>query len=402
MPGTVIGLGWTSFFTDVSSEMVTSILPVYVFVSLQVSPVVFGLIDGLQQGASALVRLLGGFVADRWRRYKETALAGYVISAISRLGLLFVGTSWGGVAAMVLADRVGKGVRTAPRDALISLAVDRGALGTAFGVHRALDTAGAMLGPILAFALLAFVPGRYDAVFVVSFCFALVGAAVLTLFVRPVLVPPADPSSSPGVAHRVTLPAVMALLRDPQLRRIFIVAGALSLFTVSDGFLYLSIQQRMQLDVGFFPLLFVLTAAAYMALSLPIGRVADRLGHARVFLAGYVALVVVYTVLLQASIGWAELCAYLFLLGAYYAATDGVLMALASRHLPAPLRGSGLAVLGTLIGLARLTSSLLFGLIWSHWGIQVTVGVFLAFLCASLIICARILWQADRHDSISL
>lgn len=397
VPGTVIGLGWTSFFTDVSSEMVTSILPVYVFISLQVSPVLFGLIDGLQQGASALVRLIGGYVADKWRRYKETAVVGYALSALSRLGMLLVGSGWGGVAAMVLADRIGKGLRTAPRDAMISLAVDRNTLGTAFGVHRALDTAGALLGPILAFALLALVPGRYDAVFVVSLCFALIGIAVLVLFVRPVRSAAAR-SAAPRASAEVTPSAVLALMRDPPVRRVAVIAAILSLFTISDGFLYLSIQQRMQLDVGYFPLLFVLTAASYMLLSLPVGRLADRFGPARIFLCGYLALVAVYTVLLRDEIGWPALFGYLFLLGAYYAATDGVLMALASRHLPAALRGSGLAVLGTLVGVARLASSLIFGFVWSQLGIQATVAVFLAFLAGSLMICARYLLRSDRHE----
>jgi hypothetical protein len=180
---TVLLLGLTSFFTDISSEMVATVLPLYLVFGLGFSPLAFGVVDGLYQGAATLVRLAGGLGADRWRRHKEVAVAGYGLSAIAKLGLLLAGGVWGAIAAAILVDRTGKGIRTAPRDALISLSVSPAALGTAFGVHRALDTAGAMLGPLLAFVLLSLAPGAYDAVFVVSFCMALVGLGVVTLFV---------------------------------------------------------------------------------------------------------------------------------------------------------------------------------------------------------------------------
>ena len=181
-------LGLTSLLTDVSSEMVATILPLYLVFYLRLSPFEFGVLDGLYHGAAALVRLVGGFTADRWRRHKELAAAGYGLSAVCKLGLLAAGGAWGALVAVVLLDRTGKGLRTAPRDALISLSSPREELATAFGVHRALDTAGAMLGPILAFGLLALAADAFDAVFVVSFCAAMLGLGVLVLFVenRPV------------------------------------------------------------------------------------------------------------------------------------------------------------------------------------------------------------------------
>lgn len=409
--GTVLGLGWTSFFTDISAEMVTSILPIYLLVSLQLSPLQFGLLDGLQHGASALVRLIGGYVSDRWGRYKQVALVGYAISAIVRLGFLAAGAAWVWIAGLIVADRVGKGLRTAPRDALISLSTPPAELGTAFGVHRGLDTAGAMLGPVVAFALLAFVPGGYDAVFVVSFCIALIGLGVLWLFVpaRPAPLAAgaapahagADAVSAPARPTALEQPVVslataLGLLRGGRFRRLVLAGSLLGLTTISDGFLYLSIQQRMQLDVGFFPLLFVFTALVYMLLAVPVGRIADRWGRARVFIGGYALLLVVYTLLLHREIGWGELAVYLALLGAYYAATDGVLMALASQYLPAPLRASGLALLGTAIGVARLLSSLLFGLFWTLWGIQPTVMAFFGLLGVSVIISALVVLRLDR------
>src|SRR5262245_34196070 len=180
----VIFLGLTSLFTDISSEMVNTVLPVYLLFQLQASPLQFGVIDGLYQGASAPLRVVAGLAADRLNRLKEVAFFGYAVSAASRIALPAAGSALGVVGGVILVDRLGKGVRTAPRDALISLNAQPERLGLAFGVHRALDTVGALLGPLLAFAVLAAAPGAYDAVFVVSFCFAIVGLGVIGLLVE--------------------------------------------------------------------------------------------------------------------------------------------------------------------------------------------------------------------------
>jgi hypothetical protein len=148
----VVNLGLTSLFTDVSSEMISTILPMYMLFTLRMTTLQLGVVDGVYQGASAIMRLAAGVTADRSGRHKEVALAGYGLSAVCKLGLLAVGGAFGPLVAIVLADRTGKGIRTAPRDALISLSSPRSQLGVAFGVHRALDTAGGLVGPLVAFA----------------------------------------------------------------------------------------------------------------------------------------------------------------------------------------------------------------------------------------------------------
>src|SRR5919106_2321977 len=175
-------LGLTSLFTDVSSEMVASVLPAYLVLQLGVSPMVFGTIDGLYQGIGSVVRWIGGAAADRSRRHKEFAAAGYAVSALTRLGLLLVGNAWAAITALIALDRIGKGFRTAPRDALISLSASQTNLGAAFGVHRAMDAFGALLGPLAAFAILAASPRAFDLVFVASFSVAIVGVACIVLF----------------------------------------------------------------------------------------------------------------------------------------------------------------------------------------------------------------------------
>ena len=385
---TVVLLGLTSLLTDVSAEMVSTVLPLYLVFALGLSPLAFGFIDGLYHGAAALVRVASGLVADRSRRHKDVAAVGYVLSAGCKLGLLAVGNAWAGVAAVIFLDRTGKGIRTAPRDALISLSTDRASLATAFGVHRAMDTAGAMLGPVLAFALLGLLPGAFDAVFVVSFCFALTGVGVLVLLV-PNPAAPARPVA--GERQRVSFRSAGALLRAAPFRILVLVATALGLATISDAFIYLGLQQSLNFSVGFLPLLYVGTALAYMLLALPIGRLADRVGRAPVFVGGYLLLLVMYSCLLLRPPSRGAVIGYLAVLGAYYAATDGVLMALASALVPDDLRSTGLAVLTTATSLARLLGSVLFGALWTWAGISVAVYAFGAALAATLLVAAVVL-----------
>ena len=181
---TVWKLGFTSLLTDISTEMVNSLLPVYVVLHLHMSPLQFGAIDGIYNGAAiALLSLAAGFIADRTRRPKEVAFAGYGISAVSKL-LLLLGSAWSGIAAIIALDRIGKGARTAPRDAMISLCTPPQSLALAFAVHRGLDAGGALLGPVVAFVILSRMPNAFDAVWVTSFAFAVLGLAVLWLFVQ--------------------------------------------------------------------------------------------------------------------------------------------------------------------------------------------------------------------------
>ncbi|MFD7154285.1 MFS transporter [Kribbella sp. NPDC059898] len=184
VPGNVVALGIVSLVTDVSAEMVTAILPLYLVFGLGLNPLQFGLLDGLYAGATAVLRLAGGHVADRWRRLKTVAGVGYALSAISKLGFLAAGSTVPAIGAVLAVDRAGKGIRTAPRDALISLSSDPATLGRSFGVHRALDTIGAFLGPLVATLVLWTSLNNYNAVFVTSFSLATCAVLILTTFVR--------------------------------------------------------------------------------------------------------------------------------------------------------------------------------------------------------------------------
>ncbi|WP_436787359.1 MFS transporter [Yinghuangia sp. YIM S10712] len=374
----VVALGVVSLVTDISSEMVTAVMPVYLVTGLGLSILYFGFLDGLYSGVTVALRLAGGHVADRFSARKKVAAAGYGLSAVSRLGLPLVGASVPGIGTMLAVDRAGKGLRTAPRDALISLSSTPEAQGRAFGVHRALDTAGAFTGPLIAFLILSAVATAYDAVFVVSFCVGMVGLLVLLLFVR-------DRPGSPDKARAAPWRAGVRLLADAPFRRLCLCAALLGVATVSDAFVYLVLQRELAIAAHWFPLLPLGTAGVYLLLAIPVGRFADRVGRRRVFLAGHAALGGVYVLLAGPFGGAGLLVGTLALHGVFYAMTDGVLMAAAGAELPSELRTSGLAVLQTGQAAGRFVSSVAFGWAWTQWGPEGAVrwsGVWLAVAVA--------------------
>ena len=392
----VWALGVTSLLTDVSSEMVSTVLPIYLVLYLGLSPLQFGIVDGLHHGVSALLRLGSGFAVDRSRRCKEIAFAGYSVSAASKLGLLAAGASWPLITTVVALDRAAKGLRTVPRDTLISWSSRPDNLATSFGVHRALDSAGAMLGPLAAMAILATLPQAFDIVFVSSFSMAVCGLGVLLLFVRNI-----DPVVEAVIAPTPPLSALRQALRLPGLARLTMVATALSAATISDGFIYLLLQRQVGFSAGLFPLLYVGTAACYLALAVPAGRIADVVGRRGAFLGGYLFLALAYLLILRSEIGPASVYGCLLLLGAYYALTEGVLMALASALLPTDRRGSGLAVLTTGTSVARLFASVLFGVLWIRHGTDTAIVVFMLALVAAIVITQIVLRADDSTGQLT-
>jgi MFS family permease len=385
VPATVFALGAVSLITDVSSEMVTAVLPLYLVAGLGLAPLGFGVLDGVYNGFSALVQLVGGWLADRGGgRHKAVAVAGYGLSALCKPALLAV-SSLPLIGAVLAVDRTGKGLRTAPRDALISLATPPERRGRAFGVHRAMDTAGALCGPLLAFLVLRAAVDGYDAVFAVSACVAALGVLVLLLFVpaRPAVA--GSPGAGPG-QRRTSPREALVLLRLPALRRLTGCAVLLGLTTVSDAFLYLLLQRRFDIPVQWFPLLPLGTSASFLLLAVPLGAAADRVGRRRLFLLGHLALLTAYGLLLSRAHATALPAVVLLLHGAFYAATDGVLPAAAAGQVPQELRASGLALIGTGQALARFACSLAFGAAWTAWGDHTA----LAGAAGGLAVCAAL------------
>jgi MFS family permease len=423
----VVALGSVSLVTDISSEMVTAVLPLYLVLGLHLGPAAYGAVDGLYTGATALLRLAGGYIADRVRHRKAVAGVGYAISAVAKLGLLAAGPHAGAIGGVIAADRAGKGLRTAPRDALITLSTPERHLGRAFGVHRMMDSIGAFAGPLVALLVLALSHQAYDAVFVTSFFIAAFAVGLLVLFVRD---PgrsrrprneavgsglaesgrsrrPRDEAVGSGLAEsrrddrpRTATPSprvVLDLLRVRGIRRLLFAAAVLGLATIGDGFVYLLLQRRMGVAIGWFPLLAVGTNLAYLALARPLGTLADRVGRLPVVIGGYTALVAVYLLLFGPVGGWPLLLIALALYGAFYAATDGILMALAGPVIPADLRTTGLSLIQTAQALAYLVSSVGFGLAWQYGGAAPATRIAAVAAAGAVVVTLVMLRPATRR-----
>jgi MFS family permease len=255
-----------------------------------------------------------------------------------------------------------------------------------------MDTVGAMIGPLVAFAMLAAAPVAFNSIFMVSFCIALLGVGILVLFVDQRRT--AGDAGTP--ARAASMRGATRLLRDARYRRIVLAGGALSLATASDAFVFLALQRKLGLGNAVFPLLFTGSALTFMLLAVPMGRLADRIGRGRVLVGGYVVLLAVYAVVVAPLSGSILLVLALGLLGTYYAATDGVLMAFASGVVPEDVRGTGLALLGTTTNVARLLASVAFGALWTLVGMTAAFACFGGALMIAIAIAAILFGRAAR------
>lgn len=392
----LVALGFTSFFSDISSEMVMAVVPLFLTASLGFSLFGFAAYEAAYQGTNAVFRIWGGSIADRRQSHKRTAATGYSISALTRLGLV-TSAFVAGVPAVpfLLADRIGKGLRTAPRDALISLSTTPSRLAQAFGIHRAMDTAGALLGPLVAFLVLMAAPGAFDAVFVISAMFAVVGVAVISLFAQ----------EKPQRREDKQAPRIRDQWRAVATTRgVAGIAGAvalLSLLTVGDAFIYLVIQQTSNLSAQYFPLLFVGTALVYLTFAMPVGKLADQIGTRPVYLAGHAVLIALYAVIAFTSLGLIASLAALSLLGLYYAATDGVIPAMVSRLVAPEIRASGIAFVTVVIAVGRMLSAVLYATLFETQGVTTTMVVLATSMVIAIAIGIRLI-PADRNPKVDI
>jgi hypothetical protein len=351
---TVVVLGWVSLCNDAASEMLTPLLPIFLTATLGAGPALVGLVEGVAEATASLLKLVSGRLADRGVAPKRLVLGGYGLSNAVRplLGLAF---SWSWVLALRGLDRVGKGLRTAPRDALVAAATDAADRGRAFGFQRAMDHAGAMLGPLAAFALLRADVGLRE-VFLAS---ALPGALVL------VLVGAGVPAGAPALRE----PA--APLRwhglDPRLRALVVASGALALATVPEAFLVLWATSR-GLELAWVPLVWAAAHAIKAAVVAPVGRLSDRAGRLPVVAAGWAARVAVLGLLARAGDGSAVLWAGFLAYAAALASTEGAERALVGDVAPASQRATAYGLYHLICGLLALPGGLLFGGIWQRFG----------------------------------
>ena len=415
VPSFVWGLGIVSLLTDASTEMVGSTLPLYLSTWLRVGPIALASVDATQHAVTAIMRVGSARLADRTRRLRAASLIGYVTSFGARVALLFGAPTTSLVAGTVVVDRFGKGVRTGPRDALIANGTPPDALGAAFGRHRALDAAGAFLGPLLAYLILRSTHSTgFRTVFAVAALLGGLGVAALMLLVPSRVAGvhsgasgegfdvvaarrSAWPSTRPISGHNVSpeattssevLRATVGATRTRPPWRLLIVAGTVGMCTVGDALVLIILLRSAHLSGSTFPLLAVATSVAFAVFAGPFGRAADRLGSTRVFRFGTLVLAGTYLAMgARIPTGALAVSGVLLAIGVSYAATDGVLAALVARVAPTGSAATAQAAVQTATSLGRAVGSAAFGVLWARRGAGFGFKVFGVAMIAATAWC---------------
>jgi MFS family permease len=379
LPRNVKALAAVSFLTDVSSEMIYPLLPVFVTTVLGAGAGAVGTIEGIAESTASLLKLASGWWSDRVRR-KPLVLFGYGLAAVARPLMAMAGSA-GQVLAVRMADRVGKGVRSSPRDALIADVVEPSQRGRAFGVHRAADNAGAVLGPLIAWALLQ--PMAMPVRFVMWWA-AVPGAlavVVIAVWVREgarsaarVSVPPISAGAKPMLAPPATI--------NVEYWRYLAVLLLFTLGNSSDAFLLLRATQ-LGVPVALIPVLWACLSVVKSASSIPGGTLSDRVGRKPLIVGGWIVYSIVYILLAKANAAW-QLWVLFAVYGVYFGLTEGVEKAMVADLVPAERRGAAYGWYNFTVGLGALPASVLFGVVWERWGAAAAfqMGAVIAALAA--------------------
>ena len=375
LPPAIWVLGLVSLLMDISSEMIHSLLPLFMVGTLGASALVVGLIEGLAEATALIVKVFSGVLSDWWGKRKGLAVAGYALGALTKpLFALAPGT--GLVLAARLIDRVGKGVRGAPRDALVADLAPPAMRGAAFGLRQSLDTVGAFLGPLLAVGLMLLWANDFRAVFWVAVVPGLLAVVLLVLGVR-------EPEQPAGGVRRGNP------IRRENLRRLggdyWWVVGLGAVFTLarfSEAFLVLRAEQS-GVPLALVPLVMVAMNGVYAASAYPFGRLADRMNH-RTLLALGLGVLIAADLVLASGTHWGTLLAGVALWGVHMGLTQGLLATMVADTAPADLRGTAFGFFNLVSGVAMLLASVLAGLLWDGLGAAFTFYAGAAFCALAL------------------
>lgn len=345
----IVLLGLVSLFADMSTEMVYPLVPLFLTAALGASPAIVGIIEGIAESIASLLKVFSGYIGDVYHNKKRLAFAGYSASVLYKIVLLLA-ASWPGVLAARVIDRTGKGIRTAPRDALVAQSSDNKKLGGSFGLHKMLDMAGSSLGALCAYFFVATNFGFHKA-----FLFSMIPAVVGILIIFAVREDKADAA----VCQKLTLRGAQL---DGRLKAYLAVIFVFCLGNSSNTFLLLKAQQR-GFSASQVILLYLIFNVATSALAIPFGKLSDRFGRSRILVPGYLIYGLVY-------LGFAVLAAkpaivILFIAyGAYTALISGAERAFVAENSPSGLKGTVLGLYGMLQGFGLLLSSIAAGLLW--------------------------------------
>ncbi len=360
----VIILGLTSFLTDISSEMVYPLLPLYLTSArIGATPAIVGLIEGFAESIASLLRVFSGYWSDRLQQRKPMAIIGYSGSVLGKV-LLFLSSSWPLVLGGRLVDRFGKGIRTAPRDALIAESADAKSRGNAFGLHRAMDSAGASVGVIVSYILFVSLNDDFGSVFLLSIIPAVLGVFVLFLVREKIAPRRAEAAKPPREAWWRGLGQRWRAL-DRRLKVFLVIVFVFTLGNSSNQFLLLRAKDRGFSDATVI-LMYLVFNLVYALISWPAGRLSDRVGRKPLLVAGYATYGLVYLgfAILAPSALWGLFAVY----GVHIALTEGVEKALVADMAPKDLRATLIGLHATFTGIGLLPASVLAGFLWTTFG----------------------------------
>lgn len=374
----VVFIGLVSFFTDLSTEMVYPIIPLFLANVFGATPALIGIIEGIAESLASLLKVFSGYLSDRYRKKKALAFAGYSTSFIYKLALT-LSTSWVGVLGARSIDRFGKGIRTAPRDVLVSESAPPDTLGKSFGLHKALDMAGSAAGILAAFFLVSMSNGTYDykKIFLYS-CIPSVLALLMFFFIKERKEPHAQ-------KERVNLIKGFRQI-DSNLKLYLLVSFIFTIGNSSNTFLLLRAQ-----NVGYSPAMVIFLYFIYNAVSslfaIPFGKLSDHVGRKKLLVAGYAVFSVVYGMFAFAPTKPAILAAFA-LYGFFTALTAGVERALIAEIAPKELKGTMLGLQSTIVGVALLPASIIAGFLWTGFGAAVpfAFGAAMSFIAAAMLL----------------
>ena len=369
-------LGFVSLFMDISSELIHSLLPVFMVSSLGASVVAVGIVEGIAESTALIVKVFSGAISDYLGRRKSLAVIGYGLGALSKpLFALALSVNW--VLAARFMDRIGKGIRGAPRDALVADLTPPEIRGAAYGLRQALDTVGAVAGPLLGVLLMLLWAGDFRTVFWYAVIPAFIAVLLLVLGVE-------EPRTG-AARRRPASPIQWKTLSELGSAYWFVVAagGVFTLARFSEAFLILRAQQQGLPDT-YAPLVMVVMNVVYALVAYPIGKLADRMSHMTLLGAGLVTLVIADLVLAQAQ-GLVAVALGVVFWGLHMGMTQGLLAAMVADRAPAHLRGTAFGFFNLASGVAMLIASVLAGLLWDSLGSAVTFYAGALFSLAALI-----------------
>ena len=371
----VVALGLVSFLTDVSSEMIYPLLPLFLTSVLGAGQTFVGLVEGVAESAASLTKLFSGWLSDRLGKRKALVVGGYTFSSLTRPLIAFAQVPWH-VLAIRFADRLGKGLRTSPRDALIAASTDQAIRGRAYGFHRSMDHLGAVAGPALTFGLLALIGNRLRTVFLLAAIPGLLSVLILILWVSEVQVQRAAVPRGPRHPGRL----------DQQLVRFLLVVTLFTLGNSSDAFLLLRAQE-VGVAVTHLPLLWMFFHLIKAATGMPGGILSDLRGRRGAIVAGWLVYALAYLGFGVASQPW-QIWMLFAMYGLCFGLTEGVERALIADLVPQERQASAFGVYHFCIGIAALPSSLLMGYLYQRFGARLafTTGASLASLAALLLL----------------